>query len=187
MPARNLLCQLRKPSKEKAMQSRRLACALGVALAAAFAAAGQADEQAFIKEAVQGNLAEVQLGELAAQRADNEAVRKFAETLRTDHKAALQRATNIAKSLKIEPPTEPSTEERGFYEGLSQLSGSEFDAAFVAHMISAHEAEIAKYSRNASSNNDAIAAMVADALPKLKAHLASAQALQKGAPGHSQH
>jgi putative membrane protein len=174
----------RKPSKEKPMHSRTLAWALGV-LAVAFAAASHADEQAFIKEAVQSNLAEVQLGELAAQRAANEAVRKFGDTVRTDHKAALLRTTNIAKSLKIEPPTEPSTEARGFYEGLSQLSGSEFDAAFVSFMVSAHEAEIANYSRNASSDNDAIAAMVAETLPKLKAHLATALALQKGAPAQS--
>ena len=169
------------------MKSQRLACIVGVALAVTFAAASQADEQVFIKDAVQGNLAEVQLGELAAQRSENDAVRKFGETLRTEHQAALKRTTNVAKSLQVEPPTEPSTEARGFYDGLSQLSGSEFDAAFVSHMITAHEAEIAKYSRNASSNNDAVAAMVADALPKLKSHLATAQALLKGAPAHAQH
>ena len=49
-------------------------------------------------------------------------------------------------------------------------------------MVTLHEAAIAKYSRNASSDNDAVAAMVAEQLPKLKAHLAAAQALQKGAP-----
>lgn len=169
------------------MEARRLACVVGVAVAMTFAAAAQPDEQAFIKDAVQGNLAEVQLGELAAQRSQNEAVRKFAEALRTDHQAALKRATNVAKSLHVEPPTEPSKEARGFYGGLSQLSGSEFDAAFLSHMVTAHEAEIARYSRSASSDNDAVAAMVADALPKLKAHLAAAQALEKGAPAHSQH
>ena len=159
------------------------------ALAVTLVAASQSDEQAFIKEAVQSNLGEVQLGELAAQRAETETVRKFGETLRMDHHAALQRATNLAKSLKVEPPTEPATEARGIYEGLAQLSGSEFDAAFVSHMITLHEAAIAKYSRNASSNNDAVAVMVAETLPKLKAHLATAQALQKGAPApaHSQH
>jgi putative membrane protein len=165
----------------------KLAGAVAAALAAAFAAVGQSAEQAFIKEAVQGNIADVRLGELAAHRAEDAAVRKFGETVRVDHHAALQRATNLAKSLKVEPPIEPTTEAEGFYEGLSQLSGSRFDAAFVSHMITAHEAEIAKYSRNANSDNDAIAAMVADALPKLKAHLAAAQALQSGAPSHAQH
>jgi putative membrane protein len=164
------------------MQAGRLAFAIGAALAVTLAATSQSDEQTFIKEAVQGNLAEVQLGELAAQRAETDTVRKFGETLRMDHQAALLRATNLAKSLKVDPPTEPATEARGIYDGLAQLSGSEFDAAFVSHMITLHEAAIATYSRNASSNNDAVATMVAEALPKLKAHLATAQALQKGAP-----
>ena len=169
------------------MQSGRLAFVAGAALAVTLAATSQSDEQTFVKEAVQSNLGEVQLGELAAQRAEADAVRKFGETLRMDHQAALQRATNIAKSLKVEAPTDPSAEARGIYNGLSQLSGSEFDAAFVSHMITVHESAIATYSRNANSDDDGVAAMVADALPKLKAHLTMAQALQRGAPVHSQH
>jgi putative membrane protein len=169
------------------MQSGRLAFVAGAALAVTLTAAGQSAEQAFVREAVQSNLGEVQLGELAAQRAETDTVRKFGETLRMEHQAALQRAMNLAKSLKVEAPTEPSTEVRGIYDGLSQLSGSEFDAAFVSHMITVHESAIAKYSRNANSDDDAVAAMVADALPKLKAHLAMAQALQKGAPAHPRH
>ena len=70
---------------------------------------------------------------------------------------------------------------------LQKLSGGEFDAAFVNHMITLHEAAIAVYSRNANSDDDGVAAMVADALPRLKAHLAMAQALQKGTPAHAQH
>jgi putative membrane protein len=158
-----------------------------IALAAVFAARGQSVEQAFIKEAIQGNLAEVRLGELATQRAESETVRKFGETVRVDHHAALHRATNLAKSLKVDPPAEPTTEAEGFYHSLAQLSGPEFDAAFVSHMIASHEAEIAAYSRIANSNDDAVAAMIADTLPKLRAHLATAQALQRGASEHTRH
>ena len=164
------------------MQSARLAFVACAAIAVTLAASSQSDEQAFVREAVQSNL-----GEVAVQRAETDAVRKFGETLRTDHQAALQRATNLAKSLKVEAPTEPSIETRGIYDGLSQLSGAQFDAAFVSHMITVHESAIAKYSRNANSDHDGVAAMVADALPKLKAHLTTAQALQKGAPVHPQH
>jgi putative membrane protein len=165
----------------------RYAYAIAMVLAAVSAARGQSGEQTFIKDAVQGNLAEVRLGELAAHRAESEAVRKFGEAVRVDHHAALQRATNLAKSLKVDPPTEPTTEAEGFYQGLAQLSGAKFDAAFVSHMIAAHEAEIAAYSRNANSDDDAVAAMIADTLPKLRAHLATAQALQRGASEHTQH
>ena len=166
---------------------RRFTAGIGAAFLLAAAAYGQSEDQAFVKEAVQGNIAEVRLGELAAQRAENEAVRKYGETLRVDHQAALKRATNLAKSLEVEAPTEPTTEAKGFYEGLAQLSGAQFDAAFISHMITAHEAEIADYSRHANSDNDAVAAMIADALPKLKAHLSAAQALQRGAPAHAEH
>ena len=57
----------------------------------------------------------------------------------------------------------------------------------MSHMITVHEAAIAMYGHNANSDDDGVAAMVADALPKLKAHLAMAQALQKGTPAHAQH
>jgi putative membrane protein len=169
------------------MQPGKLAWVAGAAFAVALVAGGQNDERAFIKEAVQGDLAEVRLGELAAQRAQDEDVRRFGEMLRTDHRAALQRSTDLAKSMQVEPPSEPPTEARGFYDGLSQLSGSQFDAAFVSHMVTAHEATIAKYSRNASSNNAAIASLVADSLPKLKAHLEAARGLQRGEPVHLRH
>lgn len=152
----------------------------GAALAVAFAAGS--DEPTFIQEAVQGNLIEVQLSELAVQRAESEDVRKLAQMLRQDHHATLQRARAVAKSLKIEPPTAPSKEAQGYYDGLAQLSGSQFDAAFLSHMVVLHEAEIANYAQNASSDHDAVASFVADALPKLKAHLGATQAVQRGAP-----
>lgn len=150
----------------------------GAALAVAFAAAG--DEQSFIKEAVQGNLIEVQLCELAAQRAESDDVRKLAAMLRQDHHATLKRAQNVAKSLQVDPPTAPTKDAQGYYDGLAQLSGSQFDAAFLSHMVVLHEAEIANYARNASSDHDAVASFVADALPKLKSHLAATQAVQQG-------
>ena len=74
---------------------------------------------------------------------------------------ALQRARNVAKSLKVEPPAEPSKDAQGYYDGLAQLSGSEFDAAFLSHMVRLHEAEIANYARNSSSDHDAVASFVA--------------------------
>lgn len=150
----------------------------GAALAVAFAAAG--DEQSFIKEAVQGNLIELQLCDLAAQRAENEGVRKLAAMLRQDHHATLQRARNVAKSLQVEAPTQPAKDAQGYYDGLAQLSGSQFDAAFLSHMVVLHEAAIANYARNSSSDNDAVASYVADALPKLKSHLAATQTVQQG-------
>ena len=155
------------------------------AIAIASVAFGQSKEHEFLTEAAQGNLAEIQLGELAVQRAANPRVREFGELLRMDHSAALKRTAAVAKSLQAETPTEPTTEAKRHYDGLAQLSGSQFDAAFVSHMITAHEAAIANYSSNASSDHDGVAALVAEALPTLRAHLTTAQALQRGEPAAS--
>ena len=47
------------------MQSARLAFVACAAIAVTLAASSKSDEQAFVREAVQSNLGEVQLGELA--------------------------------------------------------------------------------------------------------------------------
>ena len=125
------------------------------ALGVAFATVGQGSEQTFIKEAMQTNIAELRFGALAAQRAENPAVREFGETLEADHRAALEHATTVARSLQVEPPEEPSVEAKGTYDGIAQLSAAQFDAAFVSHMIVTHEAAIAKYSANSHSDNPA--------------------------------
>ncbi len=88
------------------MRSRRQigchACLGGLAaLAITFVGLGQGSDQAFIKDAVQGTIAGMRFGALAAQRAENPAVREFAGTLETEHRAALQRATDVAKSLNM--------------------------------------------------------------------------------------
>ena len=157
------------------------------ALALAFVAFGQASEQSFMKEAIQTNIAELRFGALAAHRAENPAVREFGETLETDHRAALEHAATVAKVLQVEPPEEPSLEAKGTYDGIAQLSAAQFDAAFVSHMIVAHEAAIAKYSANSHSDNSAVAGYVAETLAMMRAHLATARALQTGAPAHSAH
>src|SRR5689334_557508 len=147
IPMRRARCATERPRESRRLPRRRgtLGFVSTAALAVTLAAAAQSDEQQFVKEAVQSNRSEVQLGELAAQRAETDAVRKFGETLRMDHQAALQRATNLAKSLKVDAPSDVLPDTRGIYQGLAQLSGSEFDAAFVSHMITIHEAAIASY------------------------------------------
>ena len=157
------------------------------ALAIAFAAIGQGSEQTFMKEAVQTNIAELRFGALAAHRAENPAVREFGETLETDHRAALEHATTVAKALQVDPPEEPSLEAKGTYEGIAQLSAAQFDAAFVSHMVVAHEAAIAKYSANSHSDNSAVVGYVAETPAMRRAHLATARALQTGAPAHGAH
>ena len=64
--------------------------------------------QRFITKAIEGNLAEIQMGQLAQQKADSDGVRSFGQQLVTDHTAANRSATSVANKLGVTPPTEPS-------------------------------------------------------------------------------
>src|SRR3954467_14640209 len=77
-----------------------------VILAAFLASAAQAAEkpgQAFLKKAIEGNFAEVEMGKLAQQNGQNEDVKKFGQMLSEDHSAANQKAIDAAKSMGVTP------------------------------------------------------------------------------------
>jgi putative membrane protein len=63
---------------------------------------------------------------------------------------------------------------------LSQLSGAEFDRAYVAAMVEEHQKDVRDFSRQASSGADAdVKAFAAKTLPTLKQHLQHVQDLSK--------
>jgi putative membrane protein len=136
--------------------------------------------QSFLTEAIQGNLAEVQMGQLAQKNGANQGVRSFGQMLETDHKQANQKATEAAKSLKVTAPTEPNAKQKSDYERLSKLNGSMFDSEFVQHMIMDHEKDIKDYEK-ASSMSDAAGNYAHESLPVLRKHLETAQSLKPAA------
>jgi putative membrane protein len=144
--------------------------------------AADVTSQSFIKDAIEGNLAEVQVGKLAQQKAQSEAVRSFGQMLERDHAEANQRATSVAKVLGIDPPTQPNDKQRAAYDRLSKLSSREFDWQFVADMIEDHEADMRKFESEAKKSDQA-ADYAKQTLPTLRNHLLTAQKLSPSTTG----
>ncbi len=67
-------------------------------------------DREFVNKAATGNLAEIELGRVAAQRAARPSVRSFGERMVTDHGRSNAELTSLARSKGIEVPTalEPS-------------------------------------------------------------------------------
>src|SRR5690349_12206595 len=86
---------------------------------------------AFVKEAIQGNIAEVKMGELAQKNGASDGVKSFGKMLVTDHGKAKAQTVSLAKSLHIDPPTEPSAEAKQDYDKLAKLKGDDFDKEFA--------------------------------------------------------
>lgn len=155
---------------------------MGLAAAAAltgssYAMAKDQPNQAFIKQAIEGNLAEVQVGQLAQQKGTSDAVKNFGRQLETDHSAANQKAMSVASSLNVTPPTEPSKKQQAVYQKLSKLSGTAFDREFVKDMLADHKKAVAAYEKESKRQNDPAASYAGETLPTLQDHLQTAQSL----------
>src|SRR5947209_2384630 len=154
------------------------AIAFSLASGSAFA---QGADQKFIKEAIEGNLAEVQMGQLAQQNGASQGVKDFGQMLVTDHGQANTKAQSVASALNVTPPTEPNAKQKKDYDKMSKLNGAAFDKAFAQHMVADHKKDIAEFQKETKSKNQTLAAFASDTLPTLQKHLKSAQALQKSA------
>jgi putative membrane protein len=140
--------------------------------------AADKSDQTFVKDAIQANLAEVQLGQLAQQKGASDGVRQFGTMLATDHAANNQDATALAQSLNVTPPTAPSASQKRDYDRLAKLSGAKFDQAFAKDMVSDHKKDISQFSKEAKSKDTQVAGYAAKTLPDLQKHLQTAQTLQ---------
>jgi putative membrane protein len=144
--------------------------------------AADVTSQSFIQDAIEGNLAEMQVGKLAQQRGQSEAVRSFGQMLERDHAEANQRAASIAAVFGVDPPTQPNDKQRAVYDRLSKLSSREFDWQFVADMIEDHEADMSKFESEAKKSDQA-ADYAKQTLPMLRNHLLTAQRLSPNTTG----
>jgi putative membrane protein len=136
--------------------------------------------QKFLKAAIEGNLAEVQLGELAQKNGDSDRVRLFGQMLQKDHSAANEKAKSAANSLGMSPPSEPNSKQKAMYDRMSKLSGENFDRQFAKDMVEDHKKDIKEYEKEAKKN-DAGGAYAKEALPTLRKHLETAQSLNGAA------
>jgi putative membrane protein len=165
--------------------SRKVFIAIGLIASAAYAPPGWAKDPAgktFIVKAIQGNLAEVQMGQLAQEKSQNGDVKAFGQQLATDHKDANSKATAVANDLGVTPPEEPSKKQQADYNRLSKLSGDAFDKQFARHMVMDHKKDISEYKAD-SKKKDPTASYASDTLPTLQKHLEMAQSLTKSLTG----
>lgn len=132
--------------------------------------------KSFLKEAVEGNLAEVALAEVAARKAQNPQVKQLAQMLQQDHRKANQQLEPIAQAHGISMNQSLEAKHQKKLDRFQQLSGSEFDKEYTKDMLKDHQKDIAKYERAAQQIQESDVQQYAQTtLPKLRQHLQHAQ------------
>jgi putative membrane protein len=156
-----------------------LALSVSALLSTALAFSADRTEQGFVKESIQGNLAEVQVGHLAQQKGASQGVKDFGAMLVKDHSAANDKAQQAAAAVGVTAPSQHDMKQKAVYQELSALSGKEFDRHFIQSMVKDHQEDIAKYEKESNSGSGPAADYAKAILPDLRKHLEMAQSLQQ--------
>jgi putative membrane protein len=130
----------------------------------------------FVQHVSVDNLAEVQLGQLAATKASSDQVKSFAQRMVDDHNKANDELKSIVASKSITLPTEPDAKHKAVHDRLSKLSGAAFDRAYMQEMVNGHRGAVTEFRTEAKTGKDAeIKAWASKTLPTIEEHLKMAQ------------
>jgi putative membrane protein len=132
----------------------------------------------FIKEAAAGGMAEVELGQLAAQKASSDQVKQFGQRMVDDHSKANDQLKQLASQKNIDLPQGPSAKHKATKAQLEKLSGDDFDRAYMADMLKDHKKDVADFQRESKTAHDPdIKNFAAQTLPTLQEHLKQAESI----------
>ena len=127
---------------------------------------------AFINEAAPGGMAEVELGKMAVEKAQNADVKMFAQKMVDDHSKAGDELKKLAEQKKVMLPPDVLPAHKQLMEKLSKLSGADFDKEYVKAMLEAHEKDVTAFENVSKTAGDAdVKAFATKTLPTLKMHL----------------
>ena len=133
-------------------------------------------DKTFAEKAAIGGMAEVQLGNLAQQKAASDQVKQFGARMVTDHSKANDELKQIASTKGMQLPAAPDDKHKKDVDRLQKMSGAAFDKAYMSHMLDDHKHDVAEFKKQAGSGKDAdLKAFASKTLPTLQEHLQLAQ------------
>lgn len=125
----------------------------------------------FAMKAAMGGMAEVQLGQLATQKASSEDVKQFGQRMVDDHSKANEELKTWASGKGVTLPSEPDSKQKAMMDRLSKLSGAEFDREYMKAMVKDHKEDISLFERQAKSGREMeLKSFAEKTLPTLREH-----------------
>jgi putative membrane protein len=140
----------------------------------------------FAREAAQGGMAEVKLGQLAQEKGSSDSVKSFGKRMVDDHSKAGDKLKEVATRENIPLPTDISAKDQGTYDRLSNLNGAAFDRAYARDMVKDHETDVAAFQKEANAGrDDSLKSFASETLPTLQDHLKQAKDMIRSVGGTS--
>jgi putative membrane protein len=141
-----------------------------------------ATDTEFIRQAHLGNMAEVALSRLALdqRRGASPEVRQYAQMMIQEHPQADARLLQLAQRKGVTIPQNQAldAEHQQISERLAQLSGRNFDRAYMRAMLTDHFRTVRLFQQQAQRGQDPdVRAFATQLLPSLQQHLQMARAM----------
>jgi len=133
----------------------------------------------FLVNVADVSMTEVQLGQIAAEKASNQRVKDFGSMMVKDHSAANDELKTLAANKNVTLPGSISEEHQKKIDDLNKKTGKDFDKAYMDMMEDGHESTVKDFEKNNDNKDADVKAFVNKMLPTLKMHLDSAKAIKK--------
>jgi putative membrane protein len=118
---------------------------------------GNMQDKAFVSKALEGGMAEVQLGQLAAEKGSSDDVKQFGQKMVSDHTRLGDQMKQVAQQIGVAPPTTVSKKDKELMVKLQGLSGAQFDNAYIVAMVKDHKKDAEEFKSEAQqSQNPAV-------------------------------
>jgi putative membrane protein len=139
---------------------------------------GEKDAE-FVTDVQDINLTEMNLGQLAAEKASMAETKDLGKMMETSHKKAFDELASLAAKKSITIPSAMSESSKKDYDNLSQKTGVDFDKDFCDKMVNGHKDAIDKFEKASKNLSDPdLQAWASNMLPALRTHLDHAMQCQ---------
>jgi putative membrane protein len=125
----------------------------------------------FAKEAADGGMMEVRLGELAQANGSSAEIKNLGSMMVSDHTKANDELKALAARKNISLPTSMSEKAQKQYDKLSKKQGRDFDKAYSKCMVHDHKKDICAFKKESRKGGDSdLKQWASTTLPTLEHH-----------------
>lgn len=149
---------------------------LEVHLAVAEELSALLDPGAFLIAEYQGGLEEIQLAQVALQKASNADIQQFAQRMIDDHNSANDRISALAGQKGVSLPSSLPPDKQAAIDELSTFSGADFDKAYMDKNVVTHaKAVLLAVLQSTRGKDSDVRSLALGLLPALRSHLQTAR------------
>lgn len=111
-------------------------------------------DKMFVRNAVEGGLAQVQFGHLAAEKGGSDDVKALGQQMVADHGELNKNLESVADSMGVMLPKHINKEDQAELDKLNGLSGDAFDTEYLTLMVKDHHHDLREFRVEAEGTQD---------------------------------